>query len=104
MNKMKPNNAAAMLLVRVLQEQMATSKGMQNFLRTVFHMHGRYFRQDYALKTDINHLSVMILGMAVKLSEKQFMAIWEAYGRLLYRYYDEFEDYFRKKIFHDDSL
>lgn len=101
---MKPNNTAAMLLVLMLQEQMATSKGMQNFLRTVYHMNGRYFRQDYVSKTDINHLSVMILGMVAKLSEKQFMAIWEAYGKQLYLYYDEFEDYFRQIVLHNDSL
>ncbi len=101
---MKPNNTAAMLLVLMLQEQMAKSKGMQNFLRKVYHMNGRYFRQDYVSKTDINHLSVMILGMAAKLSEKQFMAIWEAYGKQLYLYYDEFEDYFRQIVLHNDSL
>ena len=46
----------------------------------------------------------MILGMAAKLSEKEFMAIWEAYGKLLYRYYDEFEDCFRTRVLNDDSL
>ena len=101
---MKPNNTAAMLLVLMLQEQMATSKGMQNFLRKVYHMNGRYFRQDYVSKTDINHLSVMILGMAAKLSEKEFMAIWDAYGKLLYRYYDDFEDYLREKVLNGNSL
>ena len=93
-----------MLLVRVLQEQMAKSKGMQYFLRTNYHMNGRYFRQDYCSKTDLNHVSVMILGMAAKLSEKEFMAIWEAYGKQLYLYYDEFEDYFRQIVLHNDSL
>jgi hypothetical protein len=46
----------------------------------------------------------MILGMVAKLSEKQFMAIWEAYGKQLYLYYDEFEDYFRQIVLHNDSL
>ena len=101
---MKPNNTAAMLLVLMLQEQMAKSKGMQYFLRTNYHMNGRYFRQDYVSKTDINHLSVMILGMAAKLSEKEFMAIWDAYGKLLYRYYDDFEDYLREKVLNGNSL
>ena len=101
---MKQNHIAAMLLVRVLQEQMAKSRGMQNFLRTNYHMNGRYFRQDYCSKTDLNHVSVMILGMAAKLSEKEFMAIWDAYGKLLYRYYDDFEDYLREKVLNGNSL
>ena len=109
---MKQNHIAAMLLVRVLQEQMAKSKGMQYFLRTNYHMNGRYFRQDYCSKTDLdycsktdlNHVSVMILGMAAKLSEKEFMAIWDAYGKLLYRYYDEFEECLKMKVLHEDSL
>jgi hypothetical protein len=103
-HKMKTNHIAAMLLVRVLQEQMAKSKGMQYFLRTNYHMNGRYFRQDYCSKTDLNHVSVMILGMAAKLSEKEFMAIWDAYGKLLYRYYDDFEDYLREKVLNGNSL
>ena len=101
---MKQNHIAAMLLVRVLQEQMAKSKGMQYFLRTNYHMNGRYFQENYCSKTDLNHVSVMILGMAAKLSEKEFMAIWDAYGKLLYRYYDEFEDYFREKVLNGNSL
>ena len=101
---MKKNKLAAMLLVRVLQEQIATSRGMQTFLRKNYHMNGRYFNEDYVSKTDLNHVSVMIFGMADKLSEKEFMAIWEAYGKLLYRYYDEFEDCFRKSVLNDDSL
>ncbi len=101
---MKQNHIAAMLLVRVLQEQMAKSRGMQNFLRTNYHMNGRYFQGDYCSKTDLNHVSVMILGMAAKLSEKEFIAIWNEYGKLLFRYYDEFEDYFRMKVLNEDSL
>lgn len=101
---MKPNHIAAMLLVRVLQEQVAKSKGMQYFLRTNYHMNGRYFQENYCSKTDLNHVSVMILGMAAKLSEKEFMAIWDAYGKLLYRYYDDFEDYLREKVLNGNSL
>ena len=93
-----------MLLVRVLQEQMAKSKGMQYFLRTNYHMNGRYFQENYCSKTDLNHVSVMILGMAAKLSEKEFMAIWDAYGKLLYRYYDDCEDYLREKVLNGNSL
>ena len=72
-HKMKTNHIAAMLLVRVLQEQVAKSKGMQYFLRTNYHMNGRYFQENYCSKTDLNHVSVMILGMAAKLSETQYL-------------------------------
>lgn len=101
---MKTNNLVAMLLVDGLQKQVAKAKGMQTFLRTNYHMNGRYFRKDYVSKTDLNHVSVMILGMAAKLSEKEFLIIWEAYGKQLFRYYDEFENYLRMKVLKSDCL
>ena len=90
--------------VEQLDHLLERARQFLDFLRTNYHMNGRYFQENYCSKTDLNHVSVMILGMAAKLSEKEFMAIWDAYGKLLYRYYDEFEDYLREKVLNGNSL
>ena len=93
----KQNDFVAMLLVRCLLEQIAKLKGMQTCLRSNYKLNSRYFQQDHASKTDLNHTMRMVLGMANEMSKQDFLNFWMRLGENLYALYTTFGAFLLKK-------
>lgn len=86
------NSPVARLFASGPLHQVATVRGMQNFLRTTCSLNHRYFRQDIVSRIHFNHVALMIAGMCVKFTKKEFLVHWNDLGTLLYDLYDEIEE------------